>query len=131
LSWVWVEEDEVLFGHELVLEATGGSGGVRDLGGIQSALARPQNLAGYGNPDLADLAAAYTAGLCQNHGFVDGNKRIAFLIGVQFLKLNRYRVEARQEEVVAAVLSLADQGLSEAGYANWLRDHMAKNEPGA
>ena len=129
MSWIWIEEDEVLIGHELVVQATGGSSGIRDLGAIQSAVARPQNLVAYGNPDLADLAAAYTAGLCQNHGFIDGNKRIAFLIGVQFLKLNGRRVEARQEEVVAAVLSLADHSLSEAGYANWLRDHMVDLQP--
>src|SRR5689334_20448918 len=80
-----------------------------------AALARPQNLVAYGQPDLFDLAAAYTAGLSQNHGFVDGNKRTAFLTGVVFLAENGYDVVAEQAEVIAAMLELADHQLDEAG----------------
>ena len=101
--------------------------GVRDQGAVESALARPQNLFAYGQPDLRDLAAAYTSGLCQNHGFVDGNKRTAFLTGFTFLYENGYMIAAGQAEVIAAMLSLADHTLDEAGYAAWLREHIAPN----
>ena len=57
------------------LRFTAGCRGIRDQSAIDSALARPQNLAAYGEPDAADLAAAYAFGPVKNHGFVDGNKR--------------------------------------------------------
>lgn len=120
---VWVNVEAVLIFHEENLVQFGGSSGIRDRGAIESALARPQNLFAYGQPDLFDLAAAYTAGLSQNHGFVDGNKRTAFLTGVVFLAENRYDVVAEQAEVIAAMLELADHQLDEVGYAQWLRDH--------
>jgi len=111
----------------------GGSPGIRDPGAIESALARPRNLLAYGEPDLWDLAAAYTAGLCQNpcqsHGFVDGNKLTAFLTGFVFLYENGYTILAEQAEVIAAMLSLADHTLDETGYAAWLKDHTAANQP--
>ncbi len=106
----------------------GGSPGIRDRGAVESALARPRNLIVYGHPDLCDLAAAYTSGLCQNHGFVDGNKRTAFLTGFVFLYENGQAIVAEQAEVIAAMLSLADHTLDEAGYAAWLRDHTAPLE---
>jgi death-on-curing protein len=122
---VWLNLAAVLCIHEDNLLEFGGATGIRDTGAVESALARPRNLLTYGHPDLCDLAAAYTAGLCQNHGFVDGNKRIAFLAGYVFLALNGFEIVAEQAEVVAAVLSLADHTLDEAGYAAWLRDHTA------
>lgn len=120
---VWVNLDAVLIFHEENLLEFGGAFGIRDWGAIESALARPQNLFAYGQPDLFDLAAAYTAGLSQNHGFVDGNKRTAFLTGVVFLAENGYAIVAEQAEVIAAMLELADHQLDEVGYAQWLRDH--------
>ncbi len=106
----------------------GGAPGMRDPGAVESALARPRNLFLYGHPDLCDLAAAYTSGLCQNHGFVDGNKRTAFLTGFTFLYENGYTIVAEQAEVIAAMLSLADHTLDEAGFAAWLREHTAANQ---
>jgi death on curing protein len=119
---VWVNPAAVFRFHGDSLIEFGGAPGVRDPAAVDSALARPRNLLAYGQPDLFDLAAAYTAGLCQNHGFVDGNKRVAFLTGYVFLYENGYAIVAEQAEVVAAVLSLADHTLEEAGYAAWLRD---------
>ena len=121
----WLNPVAVLLIHGDSLMEFGGSAGIRDLGAIESALARPRNLFTYGPPDLCDLAASYTAGLCQNHGFVDGNKRTAFLTGFTFLYENGYIIVAEQAEVVAAMLSLADHTLDEAGYAFWLREHLA------
>ena len=89
---------------------------------IESALTRPQNLFVYGQPGLFDLAAAYTAGLSQNHGFVDGNKRTGFLTAPSSWPTD-YDVMAEQAEVIAAMLELADHQLDEAGYGLWLRDH--------
>jgi death on curing protein len=123
---VWVQLAAVLQFHAESITAFGGALGIRDLGAIESALARPGNLFAYGQPDLFALAAAYTAGLNQNHGFVDGNKRTAFLTGFVFLYRNGYSLQAEQAEVIAAVLSLADHTLDEAGYAQWLREHAGK-----
>lgn len=119
----WVEPVVVYRIHELQILAYGGLPGIRDDGLIESAIARPKHMFGYGSPDLIDLAAAYTAGLCQNHGFLDGNKRTGFVVAEVFLRMNGFRTQASQAEVVAAVESLTDHTLSEAGYANWLRDH--------
>jgi len=125
---VWVDPLAVTNFHGESLIEFGGSPGIRDPGAIESALARPRNLLAYGAPDLCDLAAAYTAGLCQNHGFVDGNKRTAFLTGFVFLYENGCTILAEQAEVIAAMLSLADHTLDEAGYAAWLRDHTGPNQ---
>ena len=120
---VWIQFAAVLQFHNHSIAEFGGSPGIRDRGALESALDRPKNLLAYGEPDLFDLAAGYTAGLCQNHGFVDGNKRIAFVTGAVFLELNGYRIEAEQADVIAAMLSLADHTIDEAGYGQWLRDH--------
>ena len=95
---VWVNLHTVLQIHRDGLAEFGGSPGVRDQGAIESALARPQNLFAYGELDLCDLAAAYTAGLCQYHGFVDGNKRTAFLTGYVFLRRNGSTILADQAD---------------------------------
>jgi death on curing protein len=126
---VWVEPAAVTRFHGESLIEFGGLAGIRDTGAVESALARPRNLLAYGKPDLCDLAAAYTVGLCQNHGFVDGNKRAAFLTGFVFLYENGYAIQAEQAEVIAGMLSLADHTLDETGYAAWLREHTAPNQP--
>jgi death-on-curing protein len=125
---VWIQLAAVLQYHDQSIAEFGGSPGVRDRGGIESAVDRPKNLLAYGDPDLFDLAGAYTSGLNQNHGFVDGNKRTAFVTGAVFLGVNGYRVEAEQAEVIAAMLSLAEHTIDEAGYAQWLRDHAVLQE---
>jgi death-on-curing protein len=122
----WVQLAAVFQFHSHSIAEFGGSPGVRDQGAIESALDRPKNLFAYGQPDLFDLAAAYTAGLSQNHGFVDGNKRIAFVTGAVFLLRNGYRVEAEQAEVIAAMLSLVEHVIDEAGYAQWMREHKCR-----
>jgi death-on-curing protein len=121
---VWVNPAAVFRFHQENLLEFGGSPGVRDRGAIESALDRPQNLFASGKPDVCDLAAAYTTGICQNHGFVDGNKRTAFLTGFTFLYENGYVIVAVQAQVVAAMLALADHTLDEAGYGAWLRQHV-------
>ena len=75
--------------HDAQLREHGGSPGTRDEGLLESALARPQHKFAYAKrPDLATLAAAYAFGLARNHGYVDGNKRTAFMAAYVFLGLN-------------------------------------------
>ena len=121
---LWVEPAEVLAIHQLQLAVHGGGPGLRDRGLLESASARPRNLAGYGDPDRCDLAAAYTFGLVSNHPFVDGNKRTGFVVGVLFLEINGLRFVASEVEATRAVLELAAATMSETQYADFLRANV-------
>ncbi|HTA64587.1 MAG TPA: type II toxin-antitoxin system death-on-curing family toxin [Xanthomonadaceae bacterium] len=123
---VWIERTLALALHERQLAEHGGSGGVRDEGLLESALARPQQLHAYGDPppDLADLAASLAFGLARNHPFVDGNKRTAHVCYRVFLALNDADLVASQEEKYVQMLALADGSLSEADFASWLRSRL-------
>jgi len=99
----------------------GGAEGLRDVGALESALARPRQHFAYGSPDVIELAALYTAGIVRNHPFVDGNKRTGFAIGLAFLELNGFVFQATEEEATQAVLALAAGNLDESGYTEWLR----------
>lgn len=121
--WRWVSAEVLLAVHEEQLAEHGGAAGVRDLGLFESALARPQNQAAYGNPDAADLAAAYGVGLAKNHPFIDGNKRTAFVAVELFLALNGHDLVADDADCVLTMLSVAAGSLDEPGFAAWLRTH--------
>lgn len=124
---VWIDERDALALHDRLLALDGGPPGVHDLGLLQSALARPQQLHAYGdNPDTIDLAAAYTAGIVRNHPFIDGNKRTGFLVGILFLELNGYRFTATEESAAQAILSLAAGSLDEPALAAWLRANIKR-----
>jgi death-on-curing protein len=119
---VWIEERDALALHDRLLALHGGATGVRDVALLQSALARPRQIAAYAQtPGIIDMAAAYTTGIVRNHPFVDGNKRTGFVIGVLFLELNGYRFTASEEDAAQAVLGLAAGILEEQGYAAFLR----------
>jgi len=119
---IWIDERDALALHDRLLALDGGAPGVRDMGLLQSALARPQQLYAYGdNPDIIDMAASYTAGIVRNHPFIDGNKRTGFLVGVLFLELNGVRFTATEESAAQAILSLAAGTLEEPALAAWLR----------
>ncbi len=111
--WVWLDSDVLLAAHDEQLAEHGGGTGIRDKGLFESALARPQNLAAYGEPDAAALAAAYAYGLAKNHAFVDGNKRIALIALELFLDLNGYVLEADDAQCVLVILSVASSAFSE------------------
>ena len=118
---VWIEASDVLRLHGRLLALDGGMTGLRDDALLESALARPQQLHAYSeNPDIIDMAAAYTAGLLQNHVFFDGNKRTGFVVGILFLELNGYRFTATEDAAIQAVLGLAAGTLDEAGCAAFL-----------
>lgn len=118
---VWIRQDVVLAMQEDVLMLHGGLEGVRDLGLLESALARPKNLFAYSDqtPSLAQLAASYAKGIVANHPFVDGNKRTAFTVSVTFLLLNGLRLTAAKEERVLMFWSLAEGSISENQLAEW------------
>jgi death on curing protein len=122
---VWIEEPEVLAIHDRLLALHGGAPGVRDEGLLSSALARPRQLAAYGDDvDLIDMAAAYSVALVKSHPFVDGNKRTGFVIGILFLELNGYRFSAAEDAAAEAVIALAAGTLDETGYTAFLRDNV-------
>jgi len=106
----------------------GGASGLRDEGLLESALARPLNLAAYGSPEVWDLAAAYGVGLAKNHAFVDGNKRAAFLAVGMFLALNGYRLTAPQADATLTMLAVAAGQMDESTFARWLREHTQKRK---
>ena len=99
---------------------------MRDVGLLESALARPRQHFVYGSPDVIELSALYTAGLVRNHPFVDGNKRTGFAIGVAFLELNGFAFRATEEDAIHAIIGLAAGELDEPGYATWLRSNVKR-----
>lgn len=105
----------------------GGPEDVRDLGLLESALARPKNLFVYSEQtlSLAQLAAAYAKGIVANHPFADGNKRTAFTVSVTFLRLNGLQLTASKEDRVLTFWSLAAGEITEAGLAVWFAEHTA------
>ncbi len=126
MSWRWVNRHALLLLHAESLAEHGGAAGLRDAGLLDSALARAQNLAVYGTPDYAQLAAAYGFGLAKNHAFVDGNKRAAFLATGLFLALNGYRLTATQADATLTVLALAAGEIDEPAFVNWIRERSVK-----
>jgi len=124
-TWTWIATEVAIAAHAEQLAEHGGGEGVRDAGALESAMARPVNLAAYSEPDAAALAAAYAYGIARNHPFVDGNKRTAAVTSETFLVLNGYRLDASDAELVVAILALAAGELSEGELADWFRSHLA------
>ena len=121
----WVSEAVVLAVHDAQLAEHGGAPGLRDESLLLSALARPRNIATYGTPDSADLAAAYAVGIARNHAFVDGNKRTAIIVAAGvFLPVNGYELAATNEEMVRVMLAVADGSMPEIKLAAWFREWM-------
>ena len=117
---------EVLSLHEKLVERFGGSGGVRDLGLLESALHRPQS--GY-YKSLSEEAAALMQSLAQNHAFVDGNKRIAFAVTAIFLSMNGYRLKVDADNGESFLIGeVIQKKVSVEVIAGWLENHMKKNK---
>lgn len=124
MTWRWVDKQALLLLHGESLAEHGGTAGMRDSGLLDSALARAPNLAAYGEPDVAALAATYGFGIARNHPFVDGNKRAAFLSVGLFLAMNGYRLMTTQADATVVMLALAAGELDEAEFGGWLRTHI-------
>ena len=126
MDWNWIDKRVLLLLHDESLAEHGGASGLRDEGLLDSALARPLNLAAYEQPDVAALAASYTLALAKNHAFVDGNKRAGFLAMGLFLFLNGHRLTATQADATVTMLAVAAGEIDEATLADWIRRNMAK-----
>jgi death-on-curing protein len=122
----WISHAECLAIHEMMLSQHGGMAGVRDVGLLESALAKPQNLFSYGSPALPGMAASYAAGIILNHPFFDGNKRTGFMVAAVFMELNGLLLTAAEESVVENTLALAAGKLKEKEYAAWLKANSQK-----
>lgn len=122
----WLTLDQVKIAHEKQLKRFGGPGGIRDAGALESALAQPVNRYHAGETDLAALAAAYAFGLARNHSFVDGNKRIAFVAVMAFLRKNDVPFSPAQAPSAAIILALAAGEVSEESLTRWIRDNWPK-----
>jgi death on curing protein len=122
---VWLSSQLILAIHDEQLAEHGGSTGLRDTGLLDSALARPLNRAGYGEPDISELAAVYALGIARNHPFVDGNKRTAFVALELFLRLNGSVFTAGDAEAVVMTLAMASGELPGDEFTAWVRLHTA------
>ena len=122
----WVTYEQVIAIHSLQLRRFGGAPGLRDDGLLRSALERPQNKWIYEQAGMAELAAAYGYGLAKNHAFVDGNKRIAFMAMVVFLRKNGVAFAPDPAQATAMILSLAAGEVSEESLARWIGDNLPK-----
>ena len=122
----WITYDQAIAMHSRQLRRFGGAPGLRDEGMLRSALERPLNKWSYEQAELPELAASYAFGLAKNHAFVDGNKRIAFMSMMVFLRRNGVRFVPDPAHATAMILSLAAGEVSEESLARWIRDNWPK-----
>lgn len=117
---VWLNREDCLAIHEMMLAQHGGLSGLRDEGLLDSAVAKARQLIAHGSPSAPEMAASYAAGIIVNHPFLDGNKRTGFLAAAAFLELNGLVFTATEESVVEMTLALAGGRIKTAVYAEWL-----------
>jgi death on curing protein len=121
----WIAKQALVLLHAEALAEHGGGEGIRDEAALESALARPLNQHAYGGTtDISALAAAYAAGISQNHPFVDGNKRAAFIAMGLFLAMNGLRLVADQVDATRVMLAVAAGQIGEDELAAWVRQHI-------
>ena len=125
-AWRWIDRTVLIAIHDMQLAEHGGGAGLRDGNLLESALAKPENLTAYGNPDAAALAAAYGYGISRNHAFIDGNKRTGLVAAELFLQLNGWRLVVDDEDCVLTMLAVATGDITEEAFASWLRLHAHK-----
>ncbi len=125
----FIPDEIVLVIHQDQLRRYGGAAGLRDKRLLASALAQPKITAAgkYLHKSIFDKAAAYGFHVCRNHPFVDGNKRVAFILMVIFLDHNGWALTASEEESYAAMMTLAEGKLTKAALSRWLKAHSAKH----
>jgi death on curing protein len=117
---IWLNREDCLAVHEMMLAQHGGLAGVRDEGLLESALSKAQHLFAYASPTLAEIAASYAAGVILNHPFLDGNKRTGFMLAATFLEINGMELAATEESVIEMTVALASGKLNQTAYATWL-----------
>ena len=128
MSIHFVPEEIVLTIHTDLLQRYGGETGLRDRNLLESALAQPKMTIGgkYAHKTIFDKAAAYGFHICMNHPFVDGNKRVAFVLMDIFLQKNGWEISANEEEAYSMMISLASSRLTKAQLALWLKEHSSR-----
>lgn len=127
---IYLSVEQVLFLHDRLIEETGGEHGVRDLGGLESALARPR--AAFGDtefyPDIYIKAAVLMDGLTRNHAFIDGNKRISISTAVMFLHVNGYRLTATNSELEEFAIHVTTAKPAIEAIADWFRTKTVRTK---
>ncbi|MDO8650003.1 MAG: type II toxin-antitoxin system death-on-curing family toxin [Candidatus Berkelbacteria bacterium] len=125
----YVSIGQVLAIHAILIENFGGSDGVRDIGLVESALARPQ--AAFGGydayPTLFEKAAVLMQGLIKNHGFIDGNKRTGTAVMSIFIKLNGHKLHVTDTELENLAVGVAEDKLNFEELTTWLKKNSKKN----
>jgi death-on-curing protein len=121
---LWLAASVVGAIHREQLAEHGGREGIRDENALEAALARPRHKAAYGEPDLAELAAAYLFGIVTGP-FADGNKRTGFLAAYAFLNVGGFDLTASEAEAYEIVMGVAAGEVSEESLAQWFRDNLA------
>lgn len=116
----WISTESAILMHSCQIEEFGGSDGLRDRGLLESAMARPKNLFAYGEMvTMSQLAAAYCFGISRNHPFVDGNKRVAYVVARVFLQKNGFDITASYQEKLDTMLALASGKMSDTALDEW------------
>ena len=125
----YVPREVVLAVHADLLQRYGGKPGLRDPGLLDSALAQPKMTVGgkFAHKTLFDKAAAYGFHVCKNHPFIDGNKRVAFVLMDVFLQQNGWEIKAAEEDAYTIIMALASGQLGKAQLATWLKEHSSKS----
>lgn len=127
---VYLSLEQVLALHRAQIDEYGGARGLREKGGLESALARPQRTFGGEDlyPEVADKAAALWHSLVINHPFIDGNKRIGAMAAELFLGLNGVDLQSTDDELVAATLAAAQGEMSAEALAIWIRQRSRESD---
>ncbi|KAB2662004.1 type II toxin-antitoxin system death-on-curing family toxin [Brucella tritici] len=128
MNWSFLSRRVVEAIHVEQLQRHGGAQGLRDENALESALARAQNKQVYGQPDHAEIAAAYVFGIGRNHAFVDGNKRTAIVTAVTFLLVNGYALTVDDGLLYSFTMGIASGEIDETGAAAFFRDHTVALE---
>ena len=123
-SFRWITQDFVLALHDWLLSIDCGGEGIRDQNLLESALHRPRNMFLHEQAGLFELAACYTAGIIQNHPFIDGNKRTGLIVGATFLEYNGYRLIASEVDTTQVILAVAEGNLGEEELSRWFKNSV-------
>ena len=120
--------DNVLYLHADTIQAEGGGEGIRDIALLESAVLMPQQQIGgeYLHPTIAAMAAAYLFHICNNHPFIDGNKRASAMAAFVFLNANGYELTASQDEFEAVVQRTAAGEFSKDDLTDWVANNIRR-----
>jgi len=127
----FIPDETVPIIHADLIKRYGGASGIRDRDLLASALAQPKMTAQkkFLHRTIFEKAAAYGFHVCRNHPFVDGNKRVAFVLMDIFLQKNGWELNAPEQDAYEAMIALASGTLSKISLATWLKDHSTKLHP--